>query len=425
MELYIVLAIMLFMIVGFILNKWPFDVTTMICCVLLAVTGVFSIPEAFSGLSNKTTIMIAGMFAIVAAFGKTSLLRKIQDSMVSLKGKSGLALLLAIYAVIIVFACFLPTTDNMTIMMMFLVALGNTGDITPSRMTIPILAMISVWGTKLPLGMGATQYATLNAFYEGVTTSEGQLLGILDMFKMSIIPCVILTIYCLFAYKWLPNDPFDQTKLKEQKKKEEISKKDENAIYIVFTVVLISLFFNKQLGDIMYLMPVMGILVLYFVKAMSLKEIVAALTGDPVWMIAGVLVMADALGKTGAGEVIGNVILKILGGNPSGLFVLFVFAIVTVLMTTFMSNSATRNVLVPIAASTCMAAGWDPRGVVLIVAFCANVAIAFPSGSPACGIAYAACGYKLTDTFKFTVPFIVLAIVSVVLSANFWFPIAG
>ncbi len=425
MELYIVLAIMLFMIVGFILNKWPFGVTTMICCVLLAVTGVFSIPEAFSGLSNKTTIMIAGMFAIVAAFGKTSLLRKIQDSMVALKGKSGLALLMAIYAVIVIFACFLPTTANMTIMLMFLVALGNTGDITPSRMTIPILAMISVWGTKLPLGMGATQYATLNAFYEGVTTSEGQLLGILDMFKMSIIPCVILTIYCLFAYKWLPNDPFDQTKLKEQKKKEEISKKDETAIYIVFTVVLISLFFNKQLGDIMYLMPIMGILVLYFVKAMSLKEIVAALTGDPVWMIAGVLVMADALGKTGAGEVIGNAILKILGGNPSGLFVLFVFAVVTVLMTTFMSNSATRNVLVPIAASTCMAAGWDPRGVVLIVAFCANVAIAFPSGSPACGIAYAACGYKLTDTFKFTIPFIILAIVSVVLSANFWFPIAG
>ncbi len=226
MELYIVLAIMLFMIVGFILNKWPFGVTTMICCVLLAVTGVFSIPEAFSGLSNKTTIMIAGMFAIVAAFGKTSLLRKIQDSMVALKGKSGLALLMAIYAVIVIFACFLPTTANMTIMLMFLVALGNTGDITPSRMTIPILAMISVWGTKLPLGMGATQYATLNAFYEGVTTSEGQLLGILDMFKMSIIPCVILTIYCLFAYKWLPNDPFDQTKLKEQKKKEEISKKE-------------------------------------------------------------------------------------------------------------------------------------------------------------------------------------------------------
>ena len=53
MELYIVLAIMAFMIFGFILNKWPFGVTTMVCCVLLALSGVFTIPQAFSGLSNK------------------------------------------------------------------------------------------------------------------------------------------------------------------------------------------------------------------------------------------------------------------------------------------------------------------------------------------------------------------------------------
>ena len=54
MELYIVLAIMAFMIVGFLLNKWPFGLTTMTCCVLLALTGVFTIPEAFAGFCNKT-----------------------------------------------------------------------------------------------------------------------------------------------------------------------------------------------------------------------------------------------------------------------------------------------------------------------------------------------------------------------------------
>ena len=50
-------------------------------------------------------------------------------------------------------------------------------------------------------------------------------------------------------------------------------------IYAVFLIVVISLFFNTQLGDVMYLMPVMGVLVLYFTKAMNLKEIVGALTG--------------------------------------------------------------------------------------------------------------------------------------------------
>ena len=48
MELYIVLAIMAFMIIGFLLNKWPFGVTTMTCCVLLALTKVFTVSEALA-----------------------------------------------------------------------------------------------------------------------------------------------------------------------------------------------------------------------------------------------------------------------------------------------------------------------------------------------------------------------------------------
>ena len=409
MELYIVLGIMAFMIFGFVLNKWPFGITTMICCVLLVVTGVYGVSDAFSGFSSQNIVLLAPMFAISAAFGKTSLLTKIQDKMIDLKGKSGLVL---------------PTTAEMTIMLMFLMALGNTGDITPSRMTIPILAMISIWGTKLPIGMGATQYITLNAFYEGMASGPDQLLSIFDFFKISIIPCALCTLYCLFAYKLMPNDSYDATKLKEVKKTEVIPKRDETIIYIVFVVVMASLLFGKMLGDIMYVMPAIGILVLLLSKVMSVKEATSAMTQDAVWMAAGVLVMADALGDTGAGELIGSIILKILGGNPSGIMVMLVFAVVTTVMTTFMSNTATRNVLVPIAASTCMAAGWDPRGVVLIVAFCANVAIAFPSGSPACGIAYAAGGYKITKTLKFTLPFILIAIASIVFSANLFFPLA-
>ena len=67
MELYIVLAIMAFMIVGFLLNKWPFGLTTMTCCVLLALTGVFTIPEAFAGFCNKTLILLVAAAIYILA----------------------------------------------------------------------------------------------------------------------------------------------------------------------------------------------------------------------------------------------------------------------------------------------------------------------------------------------------------------------
>lgn len=131
MELYIVLAIMAFMIVGFLLNKWPFGLTTMTCCVLLALTGVFTIPEAFAGFCNKTLILLVGMFGMVSAFQKTSVVDKIQAQMLRLKGKSGMALVIGLYVVVIGLACFMPTTANMVVMLMFLVGLGDSGEVTP------------------------------------------------------------------------------------------------------------------------------------------------------------------------------------------------------------------------------------------------------------------------------------------------------
>ena len=195
MELYFVLAIMAFMIFGFMLNKWPFGLTTMICCILLVVTGVYNVGEAFSGFSSQNIILVAPMFAMSAAFSKTSLLTKIQAKMLSMKGKSGTLMLIAFYAFIAVLAAFLPTTAMMLTCLMFLTALDDSGDITPTTMTIPALAMLSVWGGKLPFGMGATAYVTNNAFYEGMVTDQGQLLQFLDFFKVSIIPCLLCTVY--------------------------------------------------------------------------------------------------------------------------------------------------------------------------------------------------------------------------------------
>lgn len=64
MQMYLVLGLLIFMIVMFFTHKVPYGVTTMTCCVVLALTGVFQIQEAFSGLANKTTILIACMFTI-------------------------------------------------------------------------------------------------------------------------------------------------------------------------------------------------------------------------------------------------------------------------------------------------------------------------------------------------------------------------
>lgn len=425
MEMYIVLAIAAFMIISFIIGKVPYGVTTMTCCVLLVLTGYCNIQTAFSGLANKTTILIAGMFTLAYAFGKTSLINKIRGSMVRIKGKSGLALIVFLYGIAIVISQLMGRAAVMSIMILFVQSLDDSDEISASRMIFAILSVVAIWSLNAPIGMGATKYATINALYEGIAANEAQMLKVTDPMKVAVLPAILLTIYALFAWKFIPSHPIDVSNVKQVKETAAISKRDEVIITAVFAAVTISFAWGDYIGSIMNIMPVVGVLILIYTKCITVKEAVDNMTKDMTWMIAGGLVMSDVLGKSGVGELIGSGIIRILGSNPSGWFVLTIFTVVSIVMTTFMSNTGTMAVLIPIGASTALAGGMDPRGIVIAINIASILAIAFPSGSVEGAMTFAAGRHNPFKLLKYTVPYLIIATAGIVLSAEFFFPIMG
>ena len=423
MQMYIVLGLLVFMIAMFFTHKVPYGVTTMTCCVMLALTGVFDISTAFSGLANKTTILIACMFTVAYAFGKTSLINKVRNSMERIKGKSGLAFIIFLFLVTIVLAQLMGRTAIISIVALFLVSLDDKDEICASRMIFAEFAVMAAWSLKFPVGLGATMSPTANAYYEGIINNPDLMLLPGDFIKVSFIPATALTVYALFAWKFIPRHGVNTSDVKEVKEAAAISKRDETIINIVFIGVLLGFIFGARIGNLMYVIPAAGVLVLLYTKTLTTKETVNSLTGDMVWMIAGVLVMSDAIGKSGVGDMIGNWLLILLGEKPSGMFVLFVFAVTTIVMTTFMSNTGTAAVLTPIAASLSMVAGMDPRGIVLIINIASIMAIAFPSGSAECALAFAIGQHEPGKLLKFTMPYLLIAVVTLVVSASIFFPV--
>lgn len=423
MQIYIVLGLLVFMIAMFFTHKVPYGVTTMTCCVVLALTGVFDISTAFSGLANKTTILIACMFTVAYAFGKTSLINKIRCSMERIKGKSGLAFIVFLFLVTIVLAQLMGRTAIISIIALFLVSLDDKDEICASRMIFAAFAVMAAWSLKFPVGLGATMSPTANAYYEGIIDNPALMLLPGDFIKVSFIPAAALTVYALFAWKFIPKHAVNTTDVKEIKEAAAISKRDETIINLVFIGVLLGFIFGAKIGSLMYVIPAAGVLVLLYTKTLTTKETINSLTGDMVWMIAGVLVMSDAIGKSGVGDMIGNGLLVLLGDNPSGILVLFVFAVTAIVMTTFMSNTGTAAVLTPIAASLSMVAGMDPRGIVLIINIASIMAIAFPSGSAECALAFAIGQHEPGKLLKFTVPYLLIAVVTLVISASIFFPV--
>ena len=163
-------------------------------------------------------------------------------------------------------------------------------------------------------------------------------------------------------------------------------------------------------------------LALIFTGCMGVPETVKHMTADMTWMLAGVLTVADALSASGAGDLIGNGLLSVLGNVDQPFIIALIFSTVTVLMTTFISNLGTQSVLIPIAASVAMAGGWDPRGLLLIIGTCNYFAIAFPSGSGEAAVAFAAGGYNPGKVLRFTLPYCLIAIISCAVSATLLYP---
>ena len=423
MQMYIVLGLLVFMIAMFFTHKVPYGVTTMTCCVMLALTGVFDISTAFSGLANKTTILIACMFTVAYAFGKTSLINKVRNSMERIKGKSGLGFIVFLFLVTIVLSQLMGRTAIVSIVDLFLVSLDDKAEICASRIIFAAFAGMAAWSLKFPVGLGATMSPTANAYYEGIISNPALMLLPGDFIKVSFIPATALTIYALFAWKSIPRHAVNTSDVKEVKETAAISRRDEIIINIVFIGVLLGFIFGAKIGSLMYVIPAAGVLVLLYTKTLTAKETVDSLTGDMVWMIAGVLVMSDAIGRSGVGDMIGNGLLVLLGDKPSGIFVLFVFAVTAIVMTTFMSNTGTAAVLTPIAASLSMVAGMDPRGIVLIINIASIMAIAFPSGSAECALAFAIGQHEPGKLLKFTLPYLLIAVVTLVISASIFFPV--
>ena len=120
--------------------------------------------------------------------------------------------------------------------------------------------------------------------------------------------------------------------------------------------------------------------------------------------------------------MIGEVILDILGGHPSGMMIIIVFAVVTLISTSFLSNTATFMVYIPIACNVCAAAGIDPRAVVVTIYQCSLLSVITPMANTGSAICSSACNLNIRETIKQTLPGAVLCAALVVINSVLVYP---
>ena len=424
MDAYIVLGVMVLMIIAFVLNKWPFGLITMSCCIILGVTGVLDPATTFSGFCNPFVVMLAGAFVVTNALAKTSFIHNLQNKIMQMQnGKSGVKLMLIFALAIVVLATFMPGPALLAIIIMMARNLNDDGEVNAARVILPAAVLTTLWNGRIPFGIGAGQFAILNGFLE--TSGGDYSIGMFDPMLAGLIPGILMILYSVFCYKLLPHKKSDiaisETKMTNQTESPKMSKRDEIVTYVTFVVMLLFMVLNQFTGNLLYIGPALCTVFLVFAKVITVEDVKQGITVDLIFMLAGIFTLTGALTSTGAGGIIGNAMVSLFGGEMTQFSLVAVFSGIAIVVTNFMSNNATMYSIIPVAVTTAMAAGLNPIPAVLAIDVAVKCACVLPCSSGEAAMCYGASGYTIKETWKFTIPATILFYIGTLIGVSIFF----
>lgn len=388
----------------------------MIVCVGLVVTGVLEWQTAFAGFIDSNVILFVAMFIVGGALFETGMANKI-GVIVTHFAKTERQLIVAIMVIVGVMSGFLSNTGTAAILIPVVIGIAAKSGYSRSRLLMPLVFAAAMGGNLTLIGAPGNMIA--QSGMEGI----GLKFGFFDYAKVGVPILIVGIIYFAFiGYKFLPNkEGSDEGIFDESKDFSHVPKWKQYLSLVILLLTLVGMIFEEQLGIKLCVIGCMGALALMITGVISEKDALASIDLKTIFLFGGTLSLAAALEQTGAGELIAEKVIGMLGDNPSPYVLTFVIFMLCCVMTNFMSNTATTALMVPIGISIAQGMGADPSAVLMACVIGGSCAYATPIGMPANTMVVTAGGYTFKDYAKAGVPMILVAtVVSMILLPIFY-----
>ena len=418
-----VLAVAAFL---FVTELIPLAVTAMAACTALGILGVLPSKQVYAGLSNSTVVLFGGMFVIGAAMFKTGLAQAIGVAVVKKAGTNEVPLMGAVMLVTIALSSVSSNTGTVACLMPVIIGICQAAKIAPSRQLMPLAIAANVGGTITMIGTPPNVIVTGALSAAGLPT-----FGFFEFAYIGIPLSIIIVIYTLFIGRhFIPDKSagaMDEAALKEAA--EEAGATDDGvpkskvkmwiAGLILIGVVVCMALGLKTLP--LHTAAVTGAILCVITGCLKEKEAYAGIDWVTIFLFAGMLSVATAMEKTGAGKMIADTVVNAMGENPNPYVLTAVLFLISNVLTQFMSNTASAALLAPIGISIAQSIGADPKPVLMALGIAASMAFATPMATPPNTLVLGPGGFSFNDYVKIGVPLCVISFVAcVVIIPIFW-----
>ena len=395
----------------FITEIIPLAVTSMCIPIALTVTGVVSPSSAFSGLSNSNVILFAGMFVVGGALFETGVAKLIGDFVVKISRGSESVMMLGVMIFTATLSSVLSNTGTVAVMLPVCIGIADAGGFARGRLLLPLAMMASLGGMISLVGTPPNNTVTMVLGDAGYRT-----FGFFEFAWIGIPLTIAGVIYLMtIGKKLLPkttgkvDDSHVHNVGLAQKKQPKSKQIISTAILLVCVVIMAT--------EIMplHVAAVAGAMLAVITGCISEKEAYNAIDWTTIFLFAGTLSLATALDQTGAGKMVANAVIGLVGESTSPYVLMTACFILSAGLTQFMSNTASCALLAPIGLHIAAGMGASPHAILMTIGIAASAAFATPIATPPNALVLGPGGLKFMDYVKIGLPLLLITYIGCLL----------
>ena len=379
----------------FVTEIIPLAITATAAAIACGLLGFIPPKQVFSGLSNSTVVLFAGMFVVGASMFYTGLAQAIGGKVVGICGKGENSLMFGLMVVGAALSAVLSNTGTAACLLPVALGICASAGIPASRQLMP-LAFACGWGGIITL-VGTPP----NIIAAGAMGAAGlEPFGFFEFAWIGVPISIAGMLYMMFLGKYLlPNEQLDADQEIEQEVEASSSDPKKMAVSgaILACVVLVMAISPK--GVTLEMAAITGALVCVLTGCLTEKQAYASIDWVTIFLFAGMMPVSTAMNKTGAGKLIAETVVNAMG-TPSPMVLTGVLFLLSCVLTQFMSNTASAALLCPIGIAIAKQLGADPKAVLMAIAVAASCAFATPVGTPPNTLVLGPGNYKFMDYVK-------------------------
>ena len=389
------------------------------CCAL----GLVPENQIFLGLADSTVVLFGGMFVVGAAMFYTGLAQKIGGGVVRMFGKGENSLMFGIMIIAALMSAVLSNTGTTACLIPVVMGICANAKISASRELMPLAFAAGLGGTITLIGTPPNILANVALKAAGMPELQ---FGFFEYAWIGIPITIAGIVYMMFIGKYLL--PKDSGTLNLEIDEEILENETSTQKQIICGIIMVGVIGSMATGIVpLEIAAVVGAVIAVLTGCLTEKQAYNSIDWVTIFLFAGMIPVATAMNTSGAGKLIAEATVKMLGGDPSPYMVTAVLFVLAVVLTQFMSNTASKALLCPVGIALSAQMGASPKAVLMAILIASSCAFASPVGTPPNTLVLGPGGYKFMDYLKAGTGLVaVCLIVSIIVIPIVWpfFPVS-